>query len=135
VRSVLVDAGALIALLDRDDEHHERCVAALKGIREPLSTVWPAVTEAMHLLAEIPHATDALLDLLLDGAVDVLPLDVRDLRRVKQLMAKYRDRPMDFADGALVCVAEREDLTRILSFDSDFLVYRLPRRARFIVIP
>ena len=48
---VLVDASALIALLDRDDAAHERCLEALEGVREPLFTVWPALTEAMHLLA------------------------------------------------------------------------------------
>ena len=39
-----------MAVLDHDDPHHEACVAALKTIRDPLVTVWPAVTEAMYLL-------------------------------------------------------------------------------------
>jgi predicted nucleic acid-binding protein len=134
VRSVLVDAGALIALLDRDDRHHARCVAALKRIRQPLATVWPAVTEAMHLLADVPGAAEALLDLLLDGGVELLTVETAGLRRVGQLMTKYRDRPMDFADAVLVHAAERDGLTTILSFDADFSVYRLPGRARFVVI-
>ncbi len=36
---------------------------------------------------------------------------------------------------ALVCVAERDRLTRILTFDRDFDIYRLQRRTRFIVLP
>jgi predicted nucleic acid-binding protein len=135
VRNVLVDAGALIALLDRDDTHHASCVDALKKIREPLATVWPAVTEAMHLLSDVPRAPEALLDMLSDGAVQLLHLDPADVPRVKELMQKYRDRPMDFADAALVCVAEREELNTILTFDGDFRIYRLPRRARFRVLP
>jgi uncharacterized protein len=135
VPDVLVDAGALIALLDRDDAEHERCVEALKGIRDPLVTVWPALTEAMHLLADTPRAPDALCDLIVDDAVRLFDLEAPDFRRMKALMQKYRDLPMDFADAALVCVAEREQLTRIVTFDRDFEVYRLPRRARFTVLP
>jgi predicted nucleic acid-binding protein len=134
VRSVLVDAGALIALLDRDDAHHRRCVEALKRIRDPLVTVWPALTEAMHLLAEAPRAPKALCDMVSDGDLSLIQLDAADVVRIRQLMQKYRDRSMDFADAALVRAAEREGLTRIVTFDADFAVYRLPRRARFTVL-
>jgi len=135
VSRVLVDASALIALLDRDDAAHERCVAALRRIRDSLATVWPALTEAMHLLADTRHGPDALCDMVSDGALTLIELGVPDLVRVKQLMQKYGDVPMDFADAALVCAAERERLTRIVTFDRHFEIYRLPRRARFTVLP
>lgn len=132
---VLVDTGALIASLDRSDPAHERCVETLKTIHEPLLTVWPAVTEAMHMLADIPRATEILCDMIADGNLRLLDLAASDFRRIRVLMAKYRDRPMDVADAALVRAAEREQLTRIISFDSDFHIYRLPRRGRFTVLP
>ena len=118
--AVLVDASALIALLDRDDAHHEPCVAALKRIRDPLVTVWPALTEAMHLLADTPPGPDLLCDMVTDEALRLVGLDAADLAHMKQLMQKYRDLPMDFADAALVCAAERERLTRIVTFDRHF---------------
>ena len=135
MRSVLVDAGALIARIDEDDVHHEQCVAALKQIREPLASVMPAVTEAMHLLGNVRGGSDVLCDMLADGAIQLLHLEAADFARINDLMRKYRDRPMDFADAALVRVAERERLNVILTFDNDFRVYRLPRRARFRVLP
>ncbi len=132
---VLVDAGALIALLDRDDRHHERCIATLKQIRDHLATVWPALTEAMYLLGDTPAGRDALCDMVFDGALKLLATEPRDLVRIKELMRKYGDLPMDFADAALVCAAERGQLTRIVTFDRHFAIYRLPRRGRFIVLP
>ena len=132
---VLVDASALIALLDASDAAHARAVEALPDIHAPLLTVWPALTEAMHLVGDAPRGRDALCDMIEDGAIDVLPLDRDDVGRMKELMRQYHDLPMDFADAALVRVAERDGIKRVLSFDKHFRDYRLPRRGRFIVLP
>lgn len=132
---VLVDASALIALLDRDDAAHERCVEALKRVRGPLTTVWPALTEAMHLLADTPRGPDALCDMVADEALLLIDLEPADVARMKALMQKYRDLPMDFADAAIVRAAERERTNRIITLDRHFHVYRLPHRGRFAVLP
>lgn len=95
----------------------------------------PAVSEAMHLLSHVRDGRDTLCDLLAAGTVQLLHVDAADMPRIGELMQKYRDLPMDFADAALVRVAEREALNRILTFDDDFHVYRLPGRARFTVLP
>jgi uncharacterized protein len=135
VTDVLVDAGALIALLDQSDEAHEPCVSELRSITAKLVTVWPALTEAMHLLWRYPRAQWALCDMIDDGAVRLAPLTSFDFSRIKQLMTKYAYLPMDFADAALVCVAERDGLREIVTFDAHFEVYRLPGRARFVMRP
>lgn len=132
--AILVDASALIALFDRDEAHHEIMRTAIESVDDTLLTVWPAVTEAMHFLARTTAARNALFDLIDDDGLRIAELDGSDLRRMKVLMNKYRDLPMDFADAALVRVAEREKLTRILTFDDDFRVYSLPGRARFVIL-
>jgi predicted nucleic acid-binding protein len=132
VAAVLVDAGALIALLDRSDEHHEAAARSIATLTDTLLTVMPAVTEAMHFLGRVPRGQDALFELIEDEAVSVADLGEPDFRRMKALMRKYRNLPMDFADAALVRVAERERLTRILTFDRHFEIYALPGRARFV---
>jgi hypothetical protein len=131
-----VDAGLLAALVDGDDQHHHACVVALKKLREPLGTVWPAPTEAMYLLAGQPRAQDAIWEMLARGAVRLLPLDSDDIPRMRELMRKYADRPMDLADAALLRVAERQGIRTIFTVDrKDFSVYRLHGRLRPIVIP
>jgi hypothetical protein len=94
------------------------------------------VVEAMYLLTFSWRAQKALWEMLETGALRLLPLDTADVPRMKQLMEKYRDRPMDLADAALVCVAEREGLRRILTLDrTDFTVYRLARKGGFALLP
>ncbi len=136
MRAVLVDAGPLIALLDRRDEHHEAVVRAVESIQDPLVSVWPAIVEAMYLLASSWTAQKALWEILETGAIFLMPLDEADVPRMKKLMEKYRDLPMDLADAALVRVAEREDIRRVLTLDRrDFSVYRLARKGPFTLLP
>jgi len=133
---ILVDAGPLVALVDADDQFHKKCVAALKVLRELLVTVWPPVTEAMYLLSDLPKAQDALWEMVARGVLQLLPLDLADVSRIRELMGKYADRPMDLADAALVRVAEREGIRKIFTVDrEDFSVYRLHGRVLPNIIP
>ena len=136
MRGVLVDAGPLVALIDRADREHETCVAALKTLSASLVTVWPAFTEAMYLLSGSWQAQKALWSRLETDALTLAPLDESDAHRMRELMEKYRGLPMDLADAALVRVAERDALTEIFTLDRrHFSVYRPGRRRRFFIVP
>jgi predicted nucleic acid-binding protein len=125
-----------VALIHADDRHHASCREALERIREPLATVWPAIAEAMYLLGFSSSAQDALWRLLERDAVKILPLDATDVPRMRELMRKYRDLPMDLADAALVRVAERERISRVFTIDRrDFELYRPRGVRRFTVLP
>lgn len=133
---MLVDAGPLVALLDQGDPEHDACVATLKGIRDPLITVWPAFAEAMYLLGRSWPGQKGLWSRLETAALALAPLDETDAPRMRELMEKYRDLPMDLADAALVRVAERESLTEIFTLDrKHFSIYRPGRRRRFSIVP
>jgi uncharacterized protein len=132
----LVDAGPLIALLDRSDAHHERCREALRTMDAPLFTVWPALTEAMYLIGASWRAQRQLLGWVIDGAIRIVPVEADDLVRIRDLMEKYRDLPMDLADAALVRVAERERITTMFTLDRrDFSLYRPARLGQFRIVP
>ena len=132
---ILVDAGALVALADASDQHHARCLRAIQEVREPLGTVWPAVTEALQLLSDVPGGPRTVLEMVRRGAIQVVPLGVEDVLRVQELMARYRQRSMSLATAALVRVAEREGLARVFTVDRAFAVYRIGGRKAFRVIP
>lgn len=133
---VLVDTGPLVALLDRSDPYHTICQETLRSLEDRLLTVWPVVTESMYLLRAYWHAQNALWEMIQAEAVEILALGTDDVARMRDLMRKYRDLPMDLADAALVCVAERERLRRIFTLDRrDFQIYRPSRIGRFAVLP
>ena len=125
-----------MALIHADDRHHAACRDALERIREPLATVWPVITEATYLLDFSAQAQEALWRLLERDAVRILRLDAGDVPRLRELMRKYRDLPMDLADAALVRAAERERISRVFTIDRrDFEVYRPRGIRRFTILP
>ena len=125
-----------MALIHADDRNHASCRQALEQIREPLATVWPVITEAMYLLDFSSRAQDALWRLLERDAVKILSLDAGDVPRMRELMRKYSDLPMDLADAALVRAAERERISRVFTIDRrDFEVYRPRGIRRFTILP
>jgi len=133
---ILIDTGPIVALLRRPDQHHERCVATLQGLREPLATVWPVVSEAMFLLADRPDVQAALWQSFESESIRLLPLGRDDIPRIRELMWKYLDRRMDFADAALVRAAEREGIETVFTVDrKEFAVYRLSGRRRIKLLP
>ena len=134
--AVLVDTGPLVALLDRSDPYHVVCQETLSSLNDSLVTVWPVVTETMYLLRSYGRAQDALWEMIETEAVEILALEKDYVARIKELMRKYRDLPMDLADAALVRVAEHERLRRIFTLDRrDFQIYRPSRIGRFTILP
>ena len=133
---ILVDTGPLVALIHKDDNEHRICKDTFLTFSEPLGTVWPVLTEALYLLNFSWEAQNALWEMIQAGAVEILPLGTDDVARMRELMRKYRDLPMDLADAALVRVAERERLRRIFTLARrDFQIYRPSRIGRFAIFP
>ena len=99
-------------------------------------TVWPAFTEAMYLLGFSSDAQDALWQILGSDALRIGELYEEDYPRMRELMRKYHDLPMDLADAALVRLAERESIHRVFTIDRrDFQVYRPKGIRRFDILP
>jgi predicted nucleic acid-binding protein len=132
----IVDTGAILAIVARDQEWHEACLAALASVELPLLTTEAVLTEFFHLIAARNLNMNQAWRFVLSGAIAVHSIDDSDLPALHALMSQYKDRPMDFADATLVHLAARESLSLILTVDhDDFETYRIAGRKRFTILP
>jgi hypothetical protein len=128
---MLVDTGPLVALFDPQDGQHVRCVRTLKGVREPLITTIPVLTEAFHMLGPASIGSDRLRDFVAGGGLSVWFFERATLTRAFELMESYADHPMDLADASLVTAAEALGTRRVFTIDrKDFETYKVRRGHR-----
>ena len=125
MRSILVDAGPLIALLVRSDKNHLRVKRYLDAYVGRLLTTWPVLAEACHFLPE--RTQIRFLRWAASGGLSIIELHETALATIADWKDKYRDLPMDLADASLLWIAEQTGITDILTLDlRDFSAYRLP---------
>lgn len=133
----VVDAGPLIALQNRNDPNHSQCSTLLAELRGPLVTTWPALTEAMFVLArDLGWAgQERLLRLLGEGRLAIVDMGTECAARIEVLMRRYRNVPMSLADATLVLLAETTAAGDVFTLDSDFLIYQWQGRDACMVRP
>ncbi len=61
MKAVLLDTGVIVALLDRSETHHARCVTAIEGLERPLVTCEAVIAESCYLLRGLPGAAETVL--------------------------------------------------------------------------
>lgn len=120
----MVDAGPIVALLQEGDERHAWARQAVASIRRPLYTCEPVITEAAHLMRRKPGGRDAVLELITKGIVVLAFHMEAELDALRTLVVRYASVPMSLADACLVRMSEITPDSAILTFDTDFRVYR-----------
>jgi predicted nucleic acid-binding protein len=134
MRAAIVDTGPLVAFLDRGERHHRWVADRIAGLEAPLLTCEPVLAEAMHLVARMRGAQEALLGLVENGALRIAFRIDEHVPSLRALHRKYRDRPMSLTDACIVRMAELHDRHAVLTLDSDFSVYRKHGRAPLTLI-
>ena len=90
----------------------------------------------LYLLNFSINAQSAALDFVIESVIDIIPLNIDSTRRCKNLMQKYSDLPMDYADATIVCLAMDTGIQNIVTFDEkDFSIYKFSRSKNFSLIP
>ena len=134
--NALVDTGAILALLDRSDRWHRLCVETFSSLHLPLLTSEAVLTELFHLVGDERHEKASAWNFVRSGALELAVISHGELPAVHELMSRYWDRPMDFADATLVYLAKRESLSTVFTIDrADFETYRIDGRRRFRILP
>lgn len=119
---ITLDTSACFALLDAKDADHRATAEALTA--DPGPYLVPA-----GILAEVAYLIEArlgarILDLWLDdlqSGAFLVDCGDRDVPRIRELVGRYADLPLGFADASVVACAERSG-GRVLTLDRDFTV-------------
>ena len=129
---VLLDAGPLVALLSKDDANHDRARRLFAETAPPFRSCEAVVAEACFLMRRVHRAGPAEVVALGRRGVYTIGLSLDgQWANVEALLKKYADRPISLADASLIRCAEVHQEARILTFDSDFTVYRWSRSRKF----
>ena len=116
---IVADTGAVIALVDADDRHHESVRQLFEQNPDEWVLPWAILPEVDYLLATRvgAGAQSAFLDDLAAGAFAVEWGDQADVQRANSLCDQYEDLKMGLVDGVVIGVAERLEATAIATFD------------------
>lgn len=132
MKNIIVDTGPLVALFDKNDNHHQRVLGFFESFRGQLHTTWPVITETSHLLDFSTRSQIDFYTWMIRGALNLHNLEIGDMEKISRLTLKYIKQPMDLADASLVILAEKLKIKEIASLDRDFFVYRLPGKKSFL---
>ena len=132
----IIDTGPWVALIDRSETRHAECVQWLKDFSGRLYSTEAVLTEVLYLLNFSIAAQCAALDFVLESVVEIVPASTKSLKKTKNLMKKYADLPMDYADATIVCLAAETGMQNVVTFDrKDFSIYKLPKKQSFTIMP
>ena len=121
----LLDAGPLVAVANRRDQHRAWAVRALDRLDAPVLTCEAVLSEAWFLTERGGGDPTGLLDLLAVLGAEVVPAW---RPRTEAVLRRYAGR-VSVADASLLALAEEADGRVVVTTDrEDFSVYRLDRR-------
>ena len=133
---VIIDTGPIVALFDESEPLHGICKSALKKIRVPLITSWPVLTESFYLLGDWRKGQEELWSFISAGGLSVYDIPEANYGRLRALMEKYADNPMDLADASLVLISETNKIKTIFTLDKrDYSIYQPTHCRRLEIIP
>ncbi len=125
---IIADTGPLVAYLDRSDKDHAWAKDNFIQITRPLLTCEAVIAEALFLLRRGGIDPDGLLHLIQRGLLIPTFRLSDEIATIQQLMKTYRNIPMSLADACLVRMSELHENSKVMTLDSDFVVYRKSRR-------
>ena len=136
MRNILLDTGAFVALLDKSEKNHERCVMFFRDLKGDLLTTEPVLTETINLLGPSVKAQKTAIEFILKGGSTLVPRSSESLSRAVVLIEKYKDIQMDFADATLVSLAEEAGTEEVFTLDRrGFSSYRIHGKKVFTIWP
>jgi predicted nucleic acid-binding protein len=135
---VVVDTGPLVAVADRDDAHHQACLAWFDQHDGRAIVPASVIVEVCWLLGRRvgPAAEAAFLAGLIGDDPLIEALGPDDYRRSAELVDRYADLDLGFVDASVVAVAERLGVGTVATINHrDFRVVRPRHIDAFTLVP
>lgn len=136
--TAILDTSFLFALTAQGDRNHQRVLAAAQSVNEALILPVVVLPEICYLTASrLGHkAMRHFVSSLTTSAVRIEAVSSEDLVRIHEVLEQYADSQLDFADAAIVAIAERRVITRIYTLDRrDFSIIRPKHCTYFELLP
>jgi predicted nucleic acid-binding protein len=121
---LILDTGPWVALLCRDDAHHEWAKTQFAQHAAPFLTCEAVVAETCFLLSRAGFDPSRALALVERGVVRIAMSLAEQVATVRALFERYDNVPASLADACLVRMSELYEPSRVLTLDSDFMIYR-----------
>ena len=136
MKTWLLDTGPLVAYLDANDSAHDSVSGCIESFTGGLVTTGAVVTEAMYFVSTAPGGPNALAAFVAASGMRIYDLSQPpELHAAAELMERYADTPMYYADATLVLLAEALGVRDILTLDRrGFSTYRTRRRRAFNLV-
>ncbi len=133
-----MDSGFLYALVDGTDSHSAAVKNSLQEIYEEVILPVPSITETAHFVSKnlgasaLANFTESLPEMNVSFETPT----AEDYKRAAEILRKYNDANIDFVDALIVAIAERLNVTKILTVDRrHFQIFRPAHCAAFEIAP
>ena len=125
--TLLLDTGPFVALLCVDDPHHLWARDILSRHRGALLTCDAVLSETCFVLRRDHRDPEAAFQMIERGIVRLAFNLAEEFAAVQALFSRYRNVPASLADACLVRMSEQHAGAKVMTLDSDFLIYRKTR--------
>jgi predicted nucleic acid-binding protein len=135
---ILLDTSGLLAAIDRSQTHHEAAARALREAPPPRLLSPFVLAELDYLLVtRVGMAAEtALLDEVGRGTYQLEPMGASDVADARRTIERFPEHSIGLADASIVVLAERHDITDVLTLDEGhFRVLRTSADRRFRILP
>lgn len=135
---ILLDSSGLLAAIDSSERDHQAASRALQAAEPPFLLSPFVLAELDYFLATRvgSEAEVALLEEVAAGAYQLEPFDRDDVSAALAVVQRYADIALGLADASIVVLADRHDVSDVLTLDErHFRTVRRGRGQSFHLLP
>ncbi len=123
-KTVYIDTGPVIAILNKRDEHHLWATDKTSQIENDLVTTSIIIAEAFYILKKLPKGIEGLFQIIEEGFIKVEESYPKNMVFIHELVLKYDDIDASIGDISLLSIIDDPKHSKVFTLDYDFHIYR-----------